>query len=728
MTLSTARRRDALPPAPSSSRRLRALLIFAVFLVSVVGAAIVGWRFAEASKPLAGPIVLISIDTLRADRLAIYGHKGVATPHLDRLARAGFVFDRAYAHSPQTLPSHTSMLTGLLPFEHGVRDDVGFTLNTRHATLARLLGDRGFETGAAVSSFVLGPDTGIGHGFAAYNATLPDADPASPAPTVARDGARTIEVAEKWIDAERSSRFFYFLHLNEPQRPYTPPARFASANPYDGEIVYADELVGRFLTTLEQKGMYDDALIIVTSDHGEGLGDHGEQEHGLLLYDEVIRVPLIVKMPGESTAHRVSQPVQHIDLVPTVLDLVRAPTQERLRGRSLRVLLEDRDDAPLAPQPIYAEALYGRFQFGFADVYSLTDDRYRFIAAPRPELHDLTSDPGERTNLASTHEHVAIAMADAVAKLRSDTRVDTPAPTTPADLERLVGLGYSGVRPTPPADTESPAADPKDMVLVVEAYRNAMALASARHFKEAIASLRGVVTERPEMADMWRQLGTLELRAGRTEDAVSSFQRFTALRPDRPEGSLAIARLLLDLGRFEDASKHASLALDVAPAGDVHTRAEISEVAIRAALARKDAVTARRLAAEAQALHPSLALGPYVEARLLHERGDFEGAVPLFEKAIDVSVSHTIQIGELNWYLGDTLTRLDRYAEAEKAFTRELAVAPHNIRAYASLATLYHASHRDEAAAKTIAALERAVPTAQGLGLAARLRAAFGSH
>jgi tetratricopeptide (TPR) repeat protein len=231
---------------------------------------------------------------------------------------------------------------------------------------------------------------------------------------------------------------------------------------------------------------------------------------------------------------------------------------------------------------------------------------------------------------------------------------------------------------------------------------------------------------RPGIAELWYELGHLELRDGRAEDAIASFGQFASLRPDSPRGPRSMAEALLALGRGEDAVAQVALALELTPAADREQHAGITDIGIRAALSRDDAITARRLAAEAQAAHPSLALGPYVEGRLLHAHGDFAGALPLLEDALAVSVERAVPMGEINWYLGDTLLRLDRYEEAEDAFRRELELWPQNIRAYASLATLYRASHRDRAADDTVEALARAVPTAEGRKLAARLRSLAG--
>lgn len=731
---------DLRPPVSSRSR-LRALVILAIFLVAVVAAAITGWRFAEASKPVGGPILLISIDALRADHLPIYGGTHIATPNIDRLARTSFVFERAYAHVPGTLPSHASLLTGLLPFEHGVRDDVGFALGGDHATLPALLHDRGFATGAAVSSYLLRRGTGLDRGFATYDdGSRPDReeddDADAPvkasrvlvAPAATRDGAETVGAATRWIERQADPRFFYFVHLDEPRLAGADPSKAADPRSYDAAIVRADQLVGQVLSTLERRNLYDDALIVLTSDHGEGRGDRGEQGHGLLLNESVLRVPLTIKMPGARESHRVSMPVQHIDLLPTLLDLARAPRQEHLRGRSLRALLEE-DDVEIPAQPMYAEALAGYYHWGLSAQYALTDGVNRLVVGTRPALYDLRADASEQVDRASSDASLSKALTDALSKLTPRSELPEPARTSELERETLMALGYGALHPVPPVPPDrdrTTAADPRATLALVDAERRALALAAAGRSREACLVIESLLSERPDAADLWRQLGEFALRDGRAEDAITAFERFSALRPDRPEGAIAIARVLLDFGRVDDASRYAERALNAAPPGEARTQGAASEVAIRAALAHHDITLARRFAAEAQALFPALALGPYVEARLLHEQGDFEGAAPLFEQAAEVSAAIGFDIGELQWYLGDALSRLDRFADAEAAFARAIAASPRTPRNYASLATLYHASHRDALADQTLAALARAVPAPAGAEMAARLRATFG--
>ena len=304
---------------PPVSRPFRYTFILIVVTVAVVLAAAGGWRYARASAPVSGPIIVISIDTLRADHLPAYGYKKVKTPVIDALAADGVLFERAYSHAPQTLPAHTALLSGRLPFETGVRDNVGFTVKPGERLLPQMLRDRGFATGGVVSAYVLRKETGIAQGFDFFDGDMPSSprEMSIGIAQVQRDGTISEAIAEKWLDTVGTSRAFLFLHLYEPHKPYTPPQRFAEYAPYDGEIAYVDEIVGAFIKYLKSHQLYDRSTIILLSDHGEGLGDHGELEHGLFVYEEAVHVPLIIKQEGNAGAgRRVADLAQHIDLVP----------------------------------------------------------------------------------------------------------------------------------------------------------------------------------------------------------------------------------------------------------------------------------------------------------------------------------------------------------------------------------------------------------------------------
>ncbi len=714
-------------PSPRPRRTLRFTLILILAALGTGLAAFGGWRYARASAPVNGPIILISIDTLRADHLPVYGYKGVRTPAIDALAADSVVFDQAYSHAPQTLPAHVSLLSGRLPFETGVRDNLGFTVKAGERLLPQMLHDRGYTTGGVVSAYVLRKETGINQGFDFFDDEMPPASPEVTIAQVQRDGGDSEQVAEHWLDMQRSSRVFLFLHLYEPHKPYAPPERFSEFAPYDGEIAYSDEIVGRLIENLKAHQLYDHSTIILLSDHGEGLGDHGEQEHGLFIYDEAVHVPLLIKQAaGTGAGRRVADPVQHIDIVPTILDLVKAPIPANLRGRSLKPLLEGTSRIP--EQALYAEALYARYHFGWSELTSLTDGRYRYIKAPNDELYDLARDPHERTNIAADRAQARQALRSALDRLVAGTTIDAPAAVSADARERLQALGYVGAQTD--VSTKAPAdslPDPKDKREILEAYRQAVDLAAEAKWPQAIATLQQILAEDPGMADVWGQLAQFAVRADRFDQAIDAYKHLIMLRPDEPNGYIGAAGAMLRIRKLDDAQEHAELAVQVAADSDPRLRATAYELLANIALARRDADGARQAAAQAHEADPTLPLPAMVDARLLYDEGKYAEAVPLFEQALADVRKRGLQVTDLHYYAADTLARLERYPDAEKQFIEELKYFPHNSRARAGLAMLYQATGRPDAASRMVTDMIRVSPTPEAYSLAARLWTMFGN-
>lgn len=703
----------------------RRTIVLVIGVLAVAAAGLVGWRWTATTTVHSGPVVLICIDTLRADRLPAYGYARVQTPAIEALRADGVLFERAWAHSPQTLPSHASIFTGRLPFEHGVRDNLGFTLKPGEATLAEMLKSRGYSTGGFVSAYVLRAETGIGRGFDTYDARLPASSPEVAIGEVQRDGAETVAAAAAWLASQPSSKLFLFLHLYEPHTPYTPPDRFRQYEPYDGEVAYSDELVGRFISALKQKGLYESALIVLLSDHGEGLGDHGEQEHGLFLYRETTHVPLIVKLPGQrESGRRVGAPVQHIDLVPTILDAVGAARPPGLRGRSLVPLLSG---AAIPEQGIYAEALYSRFHFAWSELYALTDSRYRFIRAPRDELYDIQEDPAERSNVAPARDSTRVAMRQALEKLMAGAKIDEPGQATAEDRERLKALGYVGSQVavgTQPGVDSMP--DPKDKVIVLEQYRRALDLVRQQRTEEAVAAFRSMLAENPGMADAWSEIGGLLLRLGRTGEAIAAYKRLVEVAPHDPSALVTVAQLLVQSGRLDEAQAQANAAVDVLANAEGRWKAAAHKVLMRVALERQNPQLARAEAARAQQADPSIPLPDFVEGLIRYDAGQFEEALPYFQKAVDASANRIFQVPDLHYYLGDTLGRLERYQEAERELTLEIRLFPSSLRARAARAMLYRALGRVAESDQEIEDIVRTSPGPEGYGLAVKLYTMFG--
>ena len=331
---------------------------------------------------------LISIDTLRADRLPAYGYDGVETSAIDSLRQDSILFERAYSPAPLTLPAHTSLLTGLLPAEHGLRDNAGYRLDAARIDAGEIpyLPDAfkslGYATGGAVSSFVLRGKIGLDKGFDLYEDGI-EFRTGTDIGERQRPGAETLNLTTEWLRRVAGRPFFLFFHLNEPHTPYQPPEPFRSrySSPYDGEVAAADQVVGSLLAELKSLGVYDRTVILLLSDHGEGLGEHGEPEHGLLLYTETLRVPLMLKLPDARWAGRsVSAPVQLIDVYPTLAGLLGLSGSEHLRGRSLVELMMG--EAPA--RRLYSETFYPRIHLGWSELAALTDDRYHYIEGPDP--------------------------------------------------------------------------------------------------------------------------------------------------------------------------------------------------------------------------------------------------------------------------------------------------------------------------------------------------------
>ena len=694
-------------------------VIFVTLVIFVVGAWVVYRGVLRSDSPADGPIILISIDTLRADHLPAYGYTKVRTPNIDALAAAGTVFERAYAHAPQTLPAHTSVLSGQLPFEHGVRDNVGFTVKAGQWFVQRALQERGWPTGGFVSAYVLRAAIGLNQGFDLYDSELPPASGERSIGQVQRDGEHTLAAAEKWLNAREPKKpFFLFFHIYEPHKPYTPPPRFASYAPYDGEVAFADEIVGRLLDRLRALDIYDRATIVLLSDHGEGLGDHGEQEHGLFLYNATIHVPLIVKLPGQARTRRVSAPVQQIDLVPTILDLAGAPKRTALHGRSLRPLMDGTGTLP--DTGIYSEALYSRYHFGWSELYGLTDARYRLVRAPRDELYDLERDPREAASIAGERPQVRQAMRAALATLIAHAPIAAPSAVTDEDRQRLAALGYVGgganASLTLPGDS---LADPKDKVAVLEKYRHATDLAGELRFAEAATVYREVLADDPEMTDVWLQLAEVYTRQGLQVEAVQAFKEIIKRNPKDAGSLIGAAAGLLRLGKLDEARQHAELAVSVAPAG-------AHEVLAKIALASRDRAAALREAKLAQEADPTLPMPLYVEGLLAYNSGRYDEALGPLMRAREALKGRTVQMNDLNYYIGDSLARMDRYPQAEPYLLEEVRIFPHNLRARAGLAMLYRAMGRDLDSERVVEELLRVSPTPEGRAMAAQLWNMFG--
>ncbi len=597
----------------------------------VLGAATAALVPARAAAPPAAPLppnlVVVTLDTVRADRLGAYGNTAAATPRLDRLAREGALVERVQAVAPLTLPAHASLFTGLYPPAHGVRDNADFILPPSVTTLAEVLAARGYRTAAVVGAAVLANTQGLAQGFASYDAPGDaaaaqgavaargaDARSAAPAaatlrPIVERRAAEVTDRALAALDRLAPGPFFLWVHYFDAHAEYEPPepyrTRFQRAL-YDGEIAYVDAQLGRLLDALAAKGLGGRTLVAVVADHGEGLGEHGESTHGVFLYETTLAVPLILRMPGRVAAGtRVAGPVSQVDLAPTLLELLGAPPLGDVQGSSFAAQLSGGRPAAgaasaagaaaaagrpgPAPRPLYSETLYPERAYGWAPLFAMRLGAGKVIDAPRPELFDLSADPGEQKNLAAAQPSVLAERQAELARLRAAIGGADPAAESPADAERraqLEALGYAGSG-SGTRGARGTQLDPKDGIrfeMAIEAARlslvagrpaetietlapvlaadpgnaaalslSGVALFATGRRDEGLVRLERAVAASGATFEYRLNYGAALYQAGRPSSAIEQFRAALALQPEAPDARYALAAALFAAGDREGA-------------------------------------------------------------------------------------------------------------------------------------------------------------------------------
>jgi arylsulfatase A-like enzyme/Flp pilus assembly protein TadD len=502
-------------------------------------------------------VVLISVDTLRSDRLPAYGYSGVETPALDRLLAESVVFERAYSHYPLTLPSHASIFTGQLPPEHGVRSNKAFALPQDARTLAERLTEVGYRTGGFVSSMVLRAETGIAQGFERYEE--PEGRSDSALTFAQQRGDRTLERARGWLRSQPpEQKLFLFFHSFDPHTPYDAPEPFAGrfADAYDAEVAYADQIVGGLLETLEELGRLQGALIVFLSDHGEGLGDHVEREHGIFLYRESLQVPLAIRLPGgERSGERIGDAAGLVDVAPTLLALLGLE-RDGLPGHAWL-----QGDAPEAGRTLYAESSFGLEQYGWSPLRSGLRDRLHYIEAPRPELYDVEADPQESQNLLP-RERLPATLAAAVAEIGEGRR--STAALSPEAERQLAALGYVGGAVPEDDGTERP--DPKDLIepaMELWSLLDRIGKGESAGVELRAKELLSRVGMRRE--HLSRTVARNLLVAGHADAALEVLEPFGAT--EDPETLVALGDALTGVGRFAEARRRFEAALAALPSG-----------------------------------------------------------------------------------------------------------------------------------------------------------------
>ncbi len=634
------------------------------FLLSVAGvlaAAAIAFtllpRFApEAHRPL--NVILVTADTLRADRLPMYGYEKVETPNLERMAASGVLFEQASTVVPLTLPAHSSMFTGTFPMHHGVRDNGGYYLDRDQVTLAETLKENGYQTGGFVAAFVLDSRWGLNQGFDRYyddfdlnkyeNVGLD---------TVQRRGGEVLQEAVKWMDEVKDDRFFAWLHFYDVHTPYEPPEPFLSRYKgylgarYDGEIAYLDSLMGELFDWLEKNDLEEDTLVIFVGDHGESLGQHEENTHGFFIYDATMHVPFILKAPYRQirAGRRIPAQVRSIDLMPTILDLVAVERPETIQGTSLVPLLEgEAEDLGLFA---YSESFYPRHHYGWSELKSIRDGKLQFIDAPRPELFDIEADPRQTKNLASqraaTVSELKTALDEMVARFGVEG-IDEQAPETPdADtLAQLAALGYLGGPSKIKIDPNRPLPDPKDKIALFNLIKDAGADSSEDKVDEAMAKIDKVLAEDPDILEAYYIRGNLHTKKKELEKALDAYKEALARDPEYKSALFGLASTYQELGRPEDAETGFRRILELDPRDN---RAY------------------------------------YSLAKIQVDRNDYEGALALLKQAVDIGSERA----PLHNLMAECYIGLKRLEEAKKEIAQALEMNSELPTAYFNLALIH---------------------------------------
>lgn len=657
-------------------------------------------------------VLLITLDTTRADHLPAYGYGGVKTPALDRLAGRSLIFEDAIAHAPLTLPSHASILTGQLPIWHGVRDNEGFFVDPRNAaSLASILKGEGYATAAFVSAFVLDGRWGLNQGFDTYFDRFDQFQEVN-RDDVQRKAEQTASEADRWLHENKDKPFFCWVHFYDPHEPYDPPEPFAStyaANRYDGEIAYMDQSIAKLTATLAGLGLTDRTLVVVTGDHGEGLGEHDEPTHAMFLYSTTLHVPLFISVPG-GRERRVRGIVRHIDLAPTILDLLGLPPAADMQGTSLIPLINGQETSG---REAYSESIYAKVHYGWSPQRSLTTMKYAYIDTPKAELYDRENDPGQLRNLIETKASVAESLKERLQAISDrSTRKDLAGPVKmDADTEaKLRSLGYLG---SPVAATpESLAIDPKDKSAFVRDVNEAVRLLSKRDFQGALRLALPVAAADPNIVDAHLVAGSAYSNLNEHERALAELFRVIAAKPDHTMALATIGTTYDNMGNLREAERwylkvlqnekgHAYTIMKLAGVYGRLNQPEKAEEYLRLATSPvNESLGAPQDADQQSRLHATRAEMFYRSGKLSEAEGDLKAAIAL-----------TPRLPDLHFNLAQVYESANDIPNAIENYRKEVEIAPRNAGAHMNLGLLLFQTGQVDAASAAFKTLHELTPS-----------------
>lgn len=709
--------------------RLPTVLVFLAFLAT---SCLVG---CGSEPPL--NVLIVTLDTTRADRLGCYGQENAGTPNLDQLAAEGFLFERAYTTVPITLPSHSTLFTGRYPLAHGVRDNGLFRLPDSETTLAERLRDLGYATAAGVGSFPLTRQFGIDQGFELFDdhitVNVEDfrgrrVEPKRGVYFDERTSAQVNDVVLPWLRERIDRPFFAWLHYWDPHQPLIPPAPFNQLylhDLYQGEIAFADQSLGSVLRTLREAGVYDRTLIVIVGDHGEGLGEHKEESHSMLNYNSTLRVPLIVKVPGFSGGQRISRRVGTVDVLPTLLELLGLPADPQVQGRSLVPWMQNPGATPEAREPHYAETLSPRLSHGWGELRTLYDGPLKYVHGPRPELYDVSQDPDELHDLGAERPEDMARMRQTLESFldsrASSSAGDAAQEVDPETRQRLAALGYlSGDGASPDQvveELQEGGVAPQDRVRDVNLMSQSKQFIDRGDFLNASDLARRLIELDPGNAYYRGLLATALLGLGKIEEAAEVVEEATSLAAQNSAAFLGVAQRLFLTGHRD---RGLALARRVT---EEHESAYGRYLLGEMTRALDDPRTAEVELRAALEIEPGFQKAALTLGVFLAESGRYEEAGEVFE---DLIQNHPLdERGHFNYAV--LLLQTNRWDRALEHLDRSVQLAPNYWQAHLARLAVFVDRDQSEQAQQALRHLETHCRDPQILARARDLIKAIGT-
>ena len=642
--------------------------------------------FTSLSKGNKFNILFITLDTTRADRLGCYGYKKIRTPNIDALASKGILYEKCVTPTPLTLPAHSSLFTGTYPLFHGVRDNAAFIVPQDLTTLPEIFKQQGYQTAAFVSSFVLDSKWGLDQGFDHYydDFDLHQENVVSVG-DIQRPGNQTVDAALAWLTNAKSGKFFLWVHLYDPHTPYEPPEEFKREypqDPYSGEIVFTDQQLGRLIQFLDANHLRENTFIIVAGDHGESLGEHKEDSHGFFIYEEALHVPFIISTPF-SRLHgvRKSKIVSLVDVTPTILEMTGLATGSGIQGRSLVSGFAGKGEQP-DENFVYAETFYPRFHFGWSELQSIQDDRFKLILSSDPELFDLQTDPDEAKNLAVVDRFKVSAYRSKaeslISKWSQNAKSQDFSHLDEETQEKLAALGYIGTFSDAKPNTR--LASPRDKIDIYTQLSAARELSLQSNFKKAEMLTRDIIKKDPGIIDAYSTLGHIYLKQNRYKEALEFYKKALGLKPDDAALITGVAACHLKLDQKGEAEAVLLDSLKILPSdsrlffmlGNVYRAQQKEDEAIRAFH-------------QCLKLNPKSASAYNALAAIYFGRNDYAVA----RENVEAAARYDDRLPGVHYTIAQILEAEGKLPEAAEEYKKELRLSAKTFRAAYNLSTLY---------------------------------------